>query len=654
MNFKNTSFNEATRSTKSKKAMSDTMSSTNHRFKALLLAFTVVSSPLIAANQSLSEPMASSDYSSYDFAFFKQYTPQNALEMVERLPGFSYDGGLNERGFGGNAGNVLIDGARPTSKSGGLNAVLKRISAAQVMRIEITRGGVNSAKFGGQSTVANIIRDHSANSGAWALRTYRAPEGATTPALEAGINTQLLDWDTSIELRTGKKDDARRATNSDFDAIGGLTSVEHEKRLGSVKWNILNSEAPRDIGSGKLALTSRAALYRLKSDTARKIHTDTDASVDEHYQLNERTHRDIFEVGVDWRNTIDDWTWHVIGIGQYDDLLYTSYYNTEVIADEEFSNSDYAQDTVKSEFILRTTVGNTVISAWKPQFGVEIARNTLDSELIYVVDGEVSSLSNSDVIVEELRSEIFTSFAFEANENLRFDGGIKLELSKIDVVADEDNEQSFRFIKPRFSSTYKTDDDTRFTLEAEHRVGQLNFDDFAASSDASDDRTLSGNSDLVPDKTTALKATYDWNFSELGSFKLVAFHEWRSDIIEHVILANGDNGVGNAGDARVWGFVTDLNFPLDFILANGLLELNYQYNKSKFDDPIISGNRTISEHTPQWLTFKFRQDLVNYKLAWGGEYSGSYNETNYLVDEIEFVEGNKRLLCMLKQRNFSA
>ena len=73
----------------------------------------------------------------YQADFFAQYTPQNALEMIERLPGFSFDGGSNARGFGGNAGNVLIDGSRPTSKSGGLRGALVRIPAAQVERIEI-------------------------------------------------------------------------------------------------------------------------------------------------------------------------------------------------------------------------------------------------------------------------------------------------------------------------------------------------------------------------------------------------------------------------------------------------------------------------------------------------------------------------------------
>ena len=101
-------------------------------------------STLQRAPKSSSELSLLPDTFEYPAAFFEQYTPQNAMDMINRLPGFSFDRGSNARGFGGNAGNVLIDGARPTSKSGGLSGALSRISAAQVESIIILRGGTNT------------------------------------------------------------------------------------------------------------------------------------------------------------------------------------------------------------------------------------------------------------------------------------------------------------------------------------------------------------------------------------------------------------------------------------------------------------------------------------------------------------------------------
>src|SRR5436190_22631585 len=72
---------------------------------------------------------------SYPPEFFAATQPTTALDMVQRLPGFSFDAGDDVRGFGGAAGNVLIDGARPASKEDKLDDILKRIPAAQVVRI---------------------------------------------------------------------------------------------------------------------------------------------------------------------------------------------------------------------------------------------------------------------------------------------------------------------------------------------------------------------------------------------------------------------------------------------------------------------------------------------------------------------------------------
>jgi outer membrane receptor for ferrienterochelin and colicins len=63
--------------------------------------------------------------------FFAAYAPVNALDMVRRIPGFSIEEGEGRRGFGENAGNVLIDGDRPSTKSDDILTILARIPASQ-------------------------------------------------------------------------------------------------------------------------------------------------------------------------------------------------------------------------------------------------------------------------------------------------------------------------------------------------------------------------------------------------------------------------------------------------------------------------------------------------------------------------------------------
>ncbi len=86
----------------------------------------------------------------YEPLFFESAHPRHAYDMVKRLPGFvlvDSDGAV--RGFAGATGNVLIDGKSPSSKSESLEAVLRRIPAASVARIEVIRGGAPGIDMGG-------------------------------------------------------------------------------------------------------------------------------------------------------------------------------------------------------------------------------------------------------------------------------------------------------------------------------------------------------------------------------------------------------------------------------------------------------------------------------------------------------------------------
>lgn len=70
--------------------------------------------------------------------FFAAYAPVTALDMVKRIPGFSINEGDGRRGFGENAGNVLIDGDRPSTKSDDILTILSRIAATEVEYIALS------------------------------------------------------------------------------------------------------------------------------------------------------------------------------------------------------------------------------------------------------------------------------------------------------------------------------------------------------------------------------------------------------------------------------------------------------------------------------------------------------------------------------------
>ena len=123
--------------------------------------------PAPQAEATATPTTASADRVAYDAAYFAQYNPQNALDMVRQVPGFSLDGGDDRRGFSGAVGNLLIDNVRPSTKSQSVEGILSRIPANQVVRIEVLRGAAVAGDASGQSMLVNIVRTPTAGSGTW-------------------------------------------------------------------------------------------------------------------------------------------------------------------------------------------------------------------------------------------------------------------------------------------------------------------------------------------------------------------------------------------------------------------------------------------------------------------------------------------------------
>src|SRR5215510_14014391 len=97
---------------------------------SLIAVATALASPALA-QQGDAPPTGAAQSSRttvYDAAFFAQYAPRTALDIARRVPGFNLDlGNQNTRGFAGAAGNVVINGARPSSKADTLETTLARI-----------------------------------------------------------------------------------------------------------------------------------------------------------------------------------------------------------------------------------------------------------------------------------------------------------------------------------------------------------------------------------------------------------------------------------------------------------------------------------------------------------------------------------------------
>ena len=146
---------------------------------------------------------------SYSAADFAQYQPANAFDMIGRVPGFAFAAGDNVRGFAGAVGNVLIDGQRPSSKSVTLEALLTRMPADTVQRIDLIRGGAPGIDMQGLPVLANVIRKPGGGLSGTAeagLKAYARYPATPLGRLQATRKLGALTLDGTVNIELGKSD----------------------------------------------------------------------------------------------------------------------------------------------------------------------------------------------------------------------------------------------------------------------------------------------------------------------------------------------------------------------------------------------------------------------------------------------------------------
>ncbi|MEM7707249.1 MAG: TonB-dependent receptor [Pseudomonadota bacterium] len=577
----------------------------------------------------------------YSRTLFQRFNPQTALDMIERLPGFTLDGGSsNLRGFGGAAGNVLIDSERPSSKSGGIEDALRRIPADQVDRIEVIRGSAGLSEAAGQSVVANVIRRREQTAGSWEVELERADDGTVYPSAEVTIARQIGRWATSTKFNGFWERFPLAGPRVQRDSLGALRSSQFEDRPSVLTQGYVSTDADRPLGGGTLTLTGRLGRSAFLPETERLGFDGRlpDGMPDDRFFIDFDS---IFlegELGLDWtRPLANDWSMKLLSFSSRQSLDDEQLVTLERPVGTDLSGSDFQLEEERFETVLRGTLAKAGVGKLKPEFGGEVAFNRQDSLLTLETRNgdEVTriDLPAADVVVEELRAELFANLIWLATEDLSVETGLAIEASEIQVTGDAENTQSFFFGKPFATLIYDARPGLQFRLGARRTVGQLNFSQFAASASAEDDRLLGGNPELRPDQTTRAALTMDLRSDARGALNVETFYEWRDDVIEQILLPSGAFGSANAGDGRVWGVTANASVPLAPVVRGGLLEVEADLRDSDFADPLTGRDRDLSNVRSPAVLAEFRQDLTDQKWAWGFSYRAAQDNAFFFADE---------------------
>jgi Outer membrane protein beta-barrel family len=587
---------------------------------------------------------------------FQQYAPVNALEMVSRIPGFTINGGDGRRGFGDNAGNVLIDGDRPSTKTDDIFTLLNRIPAAQVDYIELTESAGGDGEARGKAQIVNVVRKKGTKpSGTYEGGITLGEHGGAAPYLKSSVS--LRRGLTTIDLNGGySSDDTRGGGPEDF--FDGQRTLS-ERRIydghGGYKEGNLGAAIKTRSGNTKINANSKLTWNDGFDNRLGPITGPTGLAIGlEKLRTKAPINNFAYEVGGDVEFALaKKLTTKLIALwGQEPQSNLTNVTTSSVVRP---TNSFTALSHERaSEGIFRVQNDWTGIKNHAVQFGAEIAYNRLRSDLTQSsgTGGAITPLPASNVTVAEWRVEPFVSDVWSLSPAWKLEAGLVYEASWLTLSGDSRGKRSLQFLRPRLIGTWTISKQTTLELRAEREVAQLNFSDFATSVDLSQgNRVDVGNANLVPEQTTALSALIRQKFMDRGSIALKAEYEFIKDTQDRIPITLRDtagnitnrfDAVGNIGDSKRWNIELEMTLPFDWI-TRGLgikgMEVKYtaHYHGSQVTDPVTGLHRRMSGR-PEWhQNWAFRHDLTNAGISWGFTAFVHAPSTIYFFDQISRV-----------------
>ncbi|WP_309092777.1 TonB-dependent receptor domain-containing protein, partial [Phenylobacterium sp.] len=575
---------------------------------------------------------------SYPASFFASQQPANAAEMLDRIPGFALDTGDSVRGFEGSAGNVVIDGRRPASKTDNLEQILRRIPAGRVERIDIIRGGAPGIDMQGKTVIANVVRKAGGGlTGLVAVAQNHTADGRTALAARAEAQGQFgpRTWELgfyggkAIDDGYGKGEAVRQY------ADGRPTEVVDLEQEGDLlDWQGTGTfETP--LAGGVARLNGRLSERKFKFDEDFRILSPAPALE----ESDETFHENDAELGVNYTRNLNARTAiELVGLRQEGTFDIVSRFAAGT------GHSTFELDRETTETIGRAVLKYRHDDRLSFEGGGEFAVNELDSAARLFVNGVDQDLPAGNVQVKEERGEAFVKATWRPISAWTVDSSLRYETSTISSDGDVALEKTLHYWKPRVSMTWDALSRTQLRFRIEREVGQLNFDDFVASSRfSSGGGVTAGNPDLNPEQAWVAEAAVEQRFWGAGSVLLAFRHYELKDVVDRGPVFGPAGEVfdrpANIGDGTKDELALEATIPFERLGLQGVLLRGEVVKRwSEVIDPTTGAKRQISglEHL-EWET-SLTRDMPRWRINYGVEAFGGFRQTYYRYNIVETVK----------------
>jgi TonB-dependent Receptor Plug Domain len=556
-------------------------------------------------------------------ADFARFSPRNALDMLEEVPGFTLREEESQRGLGQASANVLIDGQRITSKSEGVFSTLERIAVDRVERIEIVDGAtLGIAGLSGQ--VANVITKPGAISGQFSYNASFRPRYAKPSFIGGEVSLsgsgENLEWTLAIANGVGRG----AAGGGDafiFDA-DGIVLEQRDIRMQFI------GDFPRASGSvqwtspGGTIVNANANYHRDYENFRENQYRDLTAGVDRLRMFEDRFRGWGYEFGGDVEFGVGPGRLKLIGLERYSRARSTS---------DAISIFDDNSPDAGNRFAARRETGERIGRGeyrWAMlggdwQLDAEAAFNRLDrsAQLFDLApSGEFVELPfpNGSGGVTEDRYETILTHSRSLASNLTLQIGAGGEYSTIAQSGANGLTRSFWRPKGSLNLAWQVETGLDVSLELARRVGQLQFGDFLATVSLNQEQQNAGNVELVPQQSWEASLNFTKTLGRWGSTELRIFAQEIEDYIEFIPVEGGRETRGNIDSASIYGIRWNSTFQLAPLGFNGAqLELTVEAEETDLTDPLTGLSRPWGGSEDREVDISLRHDIPGSNWAWG-------------------------------------
>ena len=634
-------------------------------FRFLLFAVSMASTAMATAQSNQTENPSDDSTIVYPAAYFADFLPVSANDMIKRIPGIgmALRGGGGGRGLGSGGGEIRINGQRTTGKGNTGASLLSRISADQVDYIEIIRGTSEDLDVRGGGQVLNVVLLDmpSRSSTSLELNVDYWRDGTYDPGGQLSHSGQSGDFNYLFAVEADSNYRAVTSQELNFDGNGDLI----EAQLQDWVRDRTDFRANMNLGySFQKSVVQFNALLEARSPSSgvdRTIHDFVTNEID--YQRESRPHeRDNWEVGGDYEYAFDNGDKYRFLFIVNDRDFQSVQERFDVFENSENKNLFLSDSNRYRERIARSSYTFNLNEVHGLELGVEAAQTIRDGKILKgediegvrskIVGGLVPvSIDNSTSTVEELRGELFAVHNWQLNPRMSLESSLVYESSTIEQSGDVGNKRDFSFLKPKLDFRFDITPSLQLRLGVQKSVSQLSFSDFSSTLDGSDNDqdTQAGNPDIEQAQSWRYDLYLEYRLpNDIGVLSSQFYYRDLESVIDRIDVSPSPEDLqsarGNIGDGKRYGLNLDLSTRLGFLGApNALLTTGLSIRDSEVIDP-FTGEKRRQRGNGRWTArSSFRHDMTGLGFSYGFDYEMQSNGGSGRT-AIDIIDTEERIL----------